>query len=172
VRLAAEGTDLDVTVLDTIQLTYRHLYRAEGGVLRCTVSKGGLVTIDGFSSPHIRVVDVTNPGEVKVLAGRVTGDAASGYQASVFKLPAVEPGPGSPSQWMRCCPRSRSRPISLLHGNQPRQDADLAIISHGNFKESLAPLKTLRESQGLTVALIDVEDLYDEFSYGRRRRRR
>ena len=32
--------------------------------------------------------------------------------------------------------------------------------------ESLAPLKTHRESQGLSVALIDVEDIYDEFSYG------
>ena len=40
------------------------------------------------------------------------------------------------------------------------------IISHGNFMESLAALKTHRESQGLSVALIDVEDIYDEFSYG------
>ncbi len=40
------------------------------------------------------------------------------------------------------------------------------IISHGDFLESLKPLKNLREAQGLSVALIDVEDLYDEFSFG------
>jgi hypothetical protein len=32
--------------------------------------------------------------------------------------------------------------------------------------EALEPLRQLRESQGLRVALIDIEDLYDEFSFG------
>ena len=166
VRLEAEGADLDVTALDSIQLTYRHLYRAEGGVLRCTVSQGGLVTIDGFSSPHIRVVDVTNPGAVKVMAGRVTGDAASGYQVSVFKTS----GTGTRT-WLAFSVDAILSPAELKANqpsawHQPRQYADLAIISHGNFMENLSPLKTLRESQGFSVALIDVEDLYDEFSYG------
>jgi hypothetical protein len=40
------------------------------------------------------------------------------------------------------------------------------IISHGDFLESLKPLRSLREAEGLSVALIDVEDLYDEFSFG------
>ena len=31
---------------------------------------------------------------------------------------------------------------------------------------SLSQLKAFRESQGLSVALIDIEDIYDEFSYG------
>jgi hypothetical protein len=166
VRLAAEGTDLDVTALDSVQLTYRRLYKAEGGVLRCTVSKGGLVTIDGFSSPHIRVVDVTNPGTVKVLAGRVTGDAATGYQVSVFKTS----GSGTRT-WLAFSADAILSPVEVK-ANQPSawhqtgQGADLAIISHGDFLENLSPLKTLRELQGLSVALIDVEDLYDEFSYG------
>ena len=42
----------------------------------------------------------------------------------------------------------------------------MVIISHSDFLETLGPLKKFRESQGLSVALIDVEDLYDEFSYG------
>ena len=44
--------------------------------------------------------------------------------------------------------------------------ADLLIITHKDFIGSLGPLKSLRESQGWSVALIDVEDLYDEFSFG------
>jgi hypothetical protein len=40
------------------------------------------------------------------------------------------------------------------------------IVTHGDFFESLQPLKKLRESQGLKVAVIDVEDIYDEFSFG------
>ena len=44
--------------------------------------------------------------------------------------------------------------------------ADLIIITHKDFIGSLGPLKSLRESQGWSVALIDVEDIYDEFSFG------
>jgi hypothetical protein len=46
------------------------------------------------------------------------------------------------------------------------QGADLVIISHGAFLESVAPLKTVRESQGWSVAVIDVADLYDAFNFG------
>ena len=42
---------------------------------------------------------------------------------------------------------------------QARNGADLIIISHGLFLESHKPLKVLREAQGYSVALIDVENL-------------
>jgi hypothetical protein len=50
--------------------------------------------------------------------------------------------------------------------SQGQEGYDLVIISHRDFLNSLQALKSLRESQGLRVALIDVEDLYDEFSFG------
>jgi hypothetical protein len=59
-----------------------------------------------------------------------------------------------------------------MKANQPsalswkREGADLVIISHKDFMESVGPLKALREAQGYSVALIDVEDIYDEFSFG------
>ena len=42
----------------------------------------------------------------------------------------------------------------------------MVIISHGSFIPSLAPLAALRQSQGLKVAVVNVEDLYDEFNFG------
>ena len=44
--------------------------------------------------------------------------------------------------------------------------ADLVIVSHHDFMGSMTPLQTLREQEGLRVALVDIEDLYDEFSFG------
>jgi hypothetical protein len=46
--------------------------------------------------------------------------------------------------------------------------ADLVIISHRDFLNSMEPLRRDRESQGLSVALIDVADLYDEFNFGQK----
>src|SRR5208282_5038452 len=43
---------------------------------------------------------------------------------------------------------------------------DMVIIGHASLLASAAPLAQLRQSQGLDVALIDVQDLYDEFNFG------
>lgn len=43
---------------------------------------------------------------------------------------------------------------------------DYVMITTQGLKASLNPLKALREGQGLSVAVADVEDLYDEFSFG------
>jgi hypothetical protein len=44
--------------------------------------------------------------------------------------------------------------------------ADFLIIAHKNFIASLAPLVSKRQSEGRIVAVVDVDDIYDEFSYG------
>ena len=40
------------------------------------------------------------------------------------------------------------------------------MIAPAAFQAALAPLKAFRESQGYTVRLVDIEDVYDEFSFG------
>ena len=62
--------------------------------------------------------------------------------------------------------------VSAVVGNEPSswheagEGAEVAIIGHGLFLESLEALKLLREGQGWSVVLVDIEDLYDEFSFG------
>jgi hypothetical protein len=64
------------------------------------------------------------------------------------------------------------KPPAAIRANAPStwhhdsQGADLVIISHEAFLESLAPLKTVREAQGWRVGLVDVADLYDAFNFG------
>ncbi len=47
-----------------------------------------------------------------------------------------------------------------------KTNADFLIITRSEFADSLSPLVLLRQRQGLSVALIDAEDIYDEFSFG------
>ncbi len=44
--------------------------------------------------------------------------------------------------------------------------ADIIILTHKEFKDSVADLVKLREEQGYKVAVVDVEDIYNEFNYG------
>jgi hypothetical protein len=58
-----------------------------------------------------------------------------------------------------------------IAANQPsswkgrQAGADMVIISHAVFIDSLAPLVKLRQI-GRRVVVVDVEDLYDEFNFG------
>src|SRR6185295_18998573 len=62
-------------------------------------------------------------------------------------------------------------PVSIT-ANQPSSwnegtnGADMLIITHQDFRQAVEPLASLRRSQGLSVAVVDVEDVYDEFSFG------
>jgi hypothetical protein len=165
ISLVAQGGEEDVSALDYIRLTYWHSHTAEQDLLQFSSSSGREVTINGFTSPEIRVVDFTNPRRVQEVVGGVIQPEGSGYSVrfgapgsgkrtilgfteDVIKSPASIT-PNQPSTWHKSTGR-----------------ADLIIITHQDFIGSLGPLKSLRESQGWSVAIIDVQDLYDEFSFG------
>lgn len=164
IALTSRGGPSDISLVDYIRLTYRRIYRAENNWLRFSAQGNQQVTIDGFGGPDIRVVDVTHPNSVSEVAGSVKKTDA-GYAMEVTSpgtdarsllafaadaaMKAVDICPNRPSTW-----RKRNN------------RADLVIISHRSLTDSLARLKQFRESQRMSVALVDVEDVYDEFSYG------
>jgi len=164
VTLAARGGQTDVSLVDFIRLTYWHTYTADGDSLRFSALGGQQLTVAGFSNPQIRVVDITDPGEVKEVLGLVK--AESGGYAVTVKLP------GLGQKTLLAFADSRVKKPVGISPNQPSRwhqgihEAELVIISHRAFIESAGLLKSLREGQGWKVALIDVEDLYDEFSFG------
>ena len=45
--------------------------------------------------------------------------------------------------------------------------ADLVIVTVPQFRDALKPLVEARTKQGLRVAVLDAEQVYDVFSYGR-----
>ncbi|HLF83055.1 MAG TPA: C25 family cysteine peptidase, partial [Blastocatellia bacterium] len=49
-----------------------------------------------------------------------------------------------------------------------KNKAGLVIITRSEFFSALEPLKALRENQGLRVQMVDIADIFDEFSDGER----
>ena len=155
---------MDLSLIDTLILTYWHTYTADNDVLRLTAVGGTPLEVDGFSSSQVRVVDITDPQAVQEISGSVQSQGAG------YSIQLEVPGSGQRTLW--AFSGSQVGKPAALEANQPSSwhqagnAADLVVIAHADFLESLNPLKALREGQGLLVALIDVEDLYDEFSFG------
>ncbi len=166
VTLVARGGVTDLSLVDVIRLRYWHTYQADADRLRLTTNTSGRVTVGGFASATIRVVDVTDPSAAVELHGAVQPEV--GGTSSV----TVVPGPGPRtlfafSESAVASPASvRANHVSSWH--LPAHAHDYVVISHANFIAQVTPLADLRQQQGHHVAVIDVDDLYDEFSYGQK----
>jgi hypothetical protein len=57
----------------------------------------------------------------------------------------------------------RSVPSRL---NSSTNSADYVIIAYHDFIPAVQPLVKLRQSQGMAVSVVDVDSVFNEFSYG------
>jgi hypothetical protein len=166
VKLIALGGSSDISLVDYVRVTYQHNYTADNNVLRLTATGRQQVTVDGFNSNQIRVVDITTPSAVREVTG-VIQQRQSGY-AITFTAPETNGRTLlalTNDQAARAASLALNTPSSL---RQPLNGADLLIISRRDFLSSLEPLKAWRQKQGLSVAMVDIDDVYDEFSYGQK----
>ena len=162
--LVAEGGEMDVSLIDYLRLTYAHTFRADGNALKLGASGGETITVTGFSQPVVRVLDITDPDDVQELTPRVEA------QGSEFAITVRAPAPGE-RRLTALTENLASTPVTVTANrpstlNRANNGANFIIITHGLFAAAMEPLKRLRQGQGLSVAIVDVEDVYDEFSYG------
>src|SRR5207248_11157731 len=61
ITLAAQQGANDVSLVDTIRLTFPHTYMAESDTLKFTADAGQGIAIAGFVQAPTRLVDITDP---------------------------------------------------------------------------------------------------------------
>ena len=162
VTLDTRGRERDVSLVDYIRVTYWRDYRADNDYLALTARTNEQVTINGFTNSSIRVLDVTDAasGGVTELACAVEGGSVSFSAAGpgTRRLIALTTG-----QIKNPASLAATKPSGL---RQKGWKVDLVIISRQEFFDALKPLQMLRQSQGYKVAVVDVQGIYNEFSYG------
>jgi peptidase C25-like protein len=165
VTLMAEGGTSDITLMDYIRVSYWHSSAADDDLLQMT-AQSGAQTIGGFSTPLIRVFDVSDPAAVAELSGPIMEQDA-GYGVTVTVA-------GSGERTLLALTDERIKQPAAIMANQPsswRQPAngaDLLVITRRELAGSLAPLVAQRQRQGLSVAVVDIQDVYDEWSFGQK----
>lgn len=164
VTLVANGGDADFSVIDWLKLSYAHRYEADQNRLLMSSTGGEAVQVTGFTTANVRVFDITDESNPTELQSLVEMQGA-GYQATVVAQAAGE------RVLLAVGDEALERGAQVLaqvgsNWHQPNQGADVLIITHGSLRGALEPLLQMRKQQGYAVAVVDVEDLYDENSYG------
>lgn len=162
-----QSTTSDVSLIDSVRITYPRIFRVENNSLSFTAKSHLSTTIDGFTTPNVRVLDITDPMSVQDVHA-IIQPAGSGYTATV---PASGIRTKTARRLLALPSDSFLHPASITSNqssglNQSSNAADLLIISHQNFVSSLPTLVAQRRAQGFTVMVVNLDDVYDEFSYG------
>jgi len=162
------GAPIDMMIMDKFDVTYLKNFIAGDDRLACSTDQVGiksLITIGGFSTSDVLVFDITDPlSPVRILNPQVMPEGRA-YSASFDDTPA------EPATYLALAGGALHGPddIALDEGStlaDPGNQADYIIISHQDFIDTVQPLALHRESQGLSVSVVDVRDVYDEFNFG------
>ena len=170
VNVGDTGADVDGVVLNRLAITAAVTYRASRGRSFFVAPPGmeGPVSFEvtGFESPEITLLDLRAPGQPILLRGAEVSPSDDGG----YRLRFTD-GLAASARYLAYVPEGRSEPVAIRRSmpsrlRQPDHGADYLIITHPDFAEALQPLVARRREQGMRVATVLVDDVYDEFSHG------
>jgi hypothetical protein len=161
-RLPADtGARFDVVFLDGYSVTYPRAFQSLEGKLSF-FGANGRFEIAGLS-PGSAVAYRQDGADLVKLTGLETIQDDTGFIA-------VVPGSGTPARYSIASDTDLLSPTSI-QPSRPQIDirsgsATYLIVTHDAFLSGLGPLVAARTAQGYSVKVVDVEDVYSQFSGG------
>lgn len=153
-----------ILCLDSLELTYQRWYRALDGALTFPAPRSGsAVTVDGFSSPNILVLNLADPLAPRRLSSVRVEPWDGAYRAT------FQPDDASAAYLAiaaEVIPRLTTLTPDVPSSLRTRNGAHYVIITTAALAGPAADLAAYRASQGLVTRVVDVQDIFDEFSFG------
>jgi len=149
----------DISLEQYVRIVYPRVTIRGTGPLDFTLTGGSATRLDGFDPAQTQVLDITDPDHPVRLATWSSSGAAA----------VAAPGTGI-RRLLAYLPGDRSGP-SAVTANQPSswhsaEGADLVILGPAALFPGVSSLVDRRKSEGLSVVLVDIEDVQDEFASG------
>ena len=165
----------DYVMLNWFEISYPRLYRAHEDYLEFTIPPGYtsghfLFKIDGFES---EIIDIYKIGYSKIVGGKVI-EYTDYKDFTSMQISFQDNVTSQETHYVAVTQDKKLLPLAIIK-DEPSQlktsniASDYMIIAHKRFinDESIEKLLQLRQSQGLQTSKINVQDIYDEFNYGR-----
>jgi len=150
-----------VVYVDAVEVDYDRFAEADGAAFRFGGAENGEHSVTGLTSATVHLYDVTIPGAPKHY-GEVPLDGSGrlGFAA-----------PGSGLRFLAAAPDSVSAPLDVSsHFTTDLRSAahsvDYVIIAASHLVADAQALADLREADGYRVLLVDIDDVYWEFTDG------
>lgn len=164
----ATTTSSDTVFFDSVKVTYSKKYSANQNSVRFFTPGYRKIDVEGFTSANIRIFDTTLDGNPQLITNLPITQNGATYSV---KMPSNRPAVmfGIEDSGLLQVPSiTPFNPSSL---GTPSNQADMVIISYSSpefmtASETWAAYRRSSAGGSFTVKVIDVADLYDEFSFG------
>jgi len=158
------GVGFSVFYVDGFDLTYRRAFAAIGSALALRGDGVPGVTVTDFADQGVVVLDISNPKlPRRVKRVRVQGSGGN-YRASFAPAqPATNYFAVSEAGWRAPAWTEGDVPSDLKSRSAA---ADYVIITTDELQASAEALASQHQASGLSTRVVDIQDIYDEFSFG------
>ncbi|RMG06134.1 MAG: hypothetical protein D6726_00015, partial [Nitrospirae bacterium] len=151
------GVPYSIFFLDEINIEYDRLFVADSGKLIFGADNDGVVNISNFNSADVIGWDITNSRRPIALPVNVDKTADGTWTARLYVkkghryiVSSISDGVLTPDGIL----------LDSISNLKSAKGAEYIVITTSWLKDSLTPLADLRKSQGLSVMVVDVEDIY------------
>jgi uncharacterized repeat protein (TIGR01451 family) len=172
ITLTSQNGEYDTSLVQSISITYPHLYVSDLDSLKFTARAGDEIEITGFTNTPAAVEDITNPAQPIALTPQITFDSTSTHYALAVQVPWSSGTPGQHTLLAVGSDQISSaaglRANHPSHWHSPQAGSDIVMVTYGDLAGALRPLVKTHAAEGKSSAVINVDDLYDEFNFGER----
>ncbi len=175
VTFTSQDGEYDLSLVQSIRITYPHTYAADSDSLIFSGRPGDELKISGFAQAPVVVLDITNPGQPMALTPQIVSETAAnpGQYAIVVQVPWSTTAPSAPARHTLLA-LAQDRVASAMgirqnhpsHWHSAQRGSEIVMVSPAGFAGALAPLIQAHEKQGKSAVVVPVDQLYDEFTFG------
>ncbi len=158
--------------VDWFEVDYWHSFKALSGALEFNSTtepeSNGIVRyrVENLRTDEVDVYKIHNGSIVeKLVNGRISRGSDQDFEITFEDMVT------QPSNYFVLDDRAYSNVIRIAPAKpatlrDPANQADYVVISHNDFIDSIQPLVEFRRSQGHSVIVVDVDDVYEQFNHG------
>jgi hypothetical protein len=161
--IVGDGAPYSIFYVDSFDLSYPRSFQASGDSLAFTGGGNAQVTVTGFSSPAVRLLDVQDPRYPRWITGAaVDADGAGGYQLSLV--------PAAAGRYFAAAPAAVAAPAASRPWSPTLRTtanaAEYLVIAPPALRDAAERLANLRRAQGMTAMVVDLDQIMDTFNAG------
>jgi hypothetical protein len=175
VTFTAQNGEYDTSLVQSIRITYPHSYVADSDSLVFSGRPGEELKVTGFTSAPVAVLDITNPDQPVALTPQIASDATSNpsqYDLAVQVPWSTSDQSASARHTLLALAADRVAAAAGIRQNHPSQwhspqpGSEIVMLSPEAFAAALVPVLHAHQKEGKSTAVILIDDLYDEFTFG------
>ncbi len=153
----------DASLFDSMKVNYARRYLASQNRLAFHVPNYKTSYAENFSSPNVRVFDVSDSDAPVLINGLTVEPSNGGFRVSLPSNRARVLFAVEDSGLLTAASISSNNPSTL---STAAHDAELIVISHKDILTQANAWAEYRRARGMTVEVVNIEDVFDEFNYG------